>query len=374
MSISHPRRLTTLLWSVAFLLIASSARADEPAKASKDSDSAKTHASADEVRQWAKDLDSDIFVTRQDADKKLFDAGKDAIAPLVEASSGKSLEVTSSAIDILRRLSQSGEPSTREAAKAALEKLSKGTNATAAELAKEALTPAPSPNAQPGPGIIGNNIQVGGNIRIVVGGAGNIGGNIQLVPGGAVQVFQIRANANNGNRTVDVDDNGKKVHIHEDQNGIEVRVTEKVNGQDKTDTFKAKNAAELKQKSPEGYKLYDKYGQNQINGGIQVQAGAAGGQIIGGIGGRIAPQPNIRLAPLPGVPLAQGALKPIAPAQSPDKNAAEQIEEARKLIAEATDGLKKSASPQDNESVQKAIDKLDEARQKLDEAHQKLDR
>ncbi len=256
--------------------------------------------------------------------------------------------------------------STRDAAKAALEGIAKGTNVTAADLAKEALVPpatqAPGANPQPGIQKFGGNIQLGGGIRIIGPAAGgNIqilpGGNLQPVPGGAIQVFRIQANANNGNRNIDVNDNGKKVHIHEDQNGLEVRVTEKVNGQDKIDTFKAKDAAELKQKSPEASKLYEKYGQNGV-GAIQIQAQAIG-------------VPNFGPA-IPAIPLI-----PAAPIQAAggvgDKEAGKQIDEARKLIAEATDGLKKSA-PQGNESLQKAIDKLDEATRKLDDAHQKLGR
>jgi hypothetical protein len=362
MSISRSRLLTMVLWSlplVAVMAIASRGRAEDPAAPPK-ADAAKTPAKADDVHQWAKDLDSDIFTTRQEAGRKLFEAGKEAVGPLSAAATGKSLEVTNAAVDILRRLSQSTEPATREAAKASLEKLAQGTNATAAGLAKEALAPPRSPNAQPGAPNIGGNIQLGGGGIQIFG--GGIGGNIQIAPGGggAIQVFRIQANANGGNRSIDVDDNGKKVHIQEDQNGLEVRVTEKVNGQDKTDTFKAKNAAELKQKFPEAHKLYEKYGQNGI-GNIQIQALP------------IRPVPGFGPA-IPAVPIAPNAIPHRGARRAIEKEAADQIDEARKLIAEATDNLKKNATPQGNDSTQKAIEKLDEAGQKLDEAHQKLGR
>ncbi len=113
MSISRPRPLTVALSGMAILAvmaIASRGRAEEPAAApSKPAEVAKTPASPDDVRRWAKDLDSDIFATRQEAGRKLFEAGKEAVAPLAEASSGKSLEVTTAAVDILHRLSQSGD-------------------------------------------------------------------------------------------------------------------------------------------------------------------------------------------------------------------------------------------------------------------------
>ena len=56
----------------------------------------------------------------------------------------------------------------------------------------------------------------------------------------------IRVQANgNGNKSIEVNENGKKTHIEKDQNGIEVKVTETVNGKEKTDTYKAKDEDEL---------------------------------------------------------------------------------------------------------------------------------
>ena len=85
-------------------------RAEEPAPDKAESKSAaKTAASADEIAQWVKDLDSNSFTTRQTAARKLAEAGKEAIQPLAKAASGDSLEVTRQAIDILRRFHQSGD-------------------------------------------------------------------------------------------------------------------------------------------------------------------------------------------------------------------------------------------------------------------------
>ena len=277
MSVCHSRSLPCLLGSMALSAILATAirvPAEEPAAngaktpdAANASDPAKPAATADDVRQWAKDLDSDIFVKRQEAARILSEAGKAAVGPLAETAEGKSLEATTSAVDILHRLADSADAATRDAAKAALEKLAQGSHAEAARLAKEALTPPQqSPGAVPGGPNFGGGIQFGGNIQLGNGGIIQIqpGGNIQIGPGGngqpmpgGIQVFRIQANAAGGNRTVDVDDNGKKVHIQEDQNGIEVSVTEKVNGQDKTDKFKAKDADELKKKFPEAHKLYE---------------------------------------------------------------------------------------------------------------------
>ena len=76
-----------------------------------------------------------------------------------------------------------------------------------------------------------------------------------------------------------------------------MRVTENVNGKDKTDTYKAKDADELKKKSPEAYKLYEKYGQ-----GPQIQAGIGNIQIQGIAvpAGQIQIGVPIQAVPLPG--------------------------------------------------------------------------
>ena len=102
-----------------------------------------------------------------------------------------------------------------------------------------------------GPGVI--RLRGGGlvlnNVRV---GAGNVPGQMQM---------QLHVVANRqATRDISVNDNGHKVHIHEDNDGVNVEVTD--NGQ--TKEYKAKNAAELKEKQPEGYKVYEQYG----NGGV----------------------------------------------------------------------------------------------------------
>ena len=86
-------------------------------------------------------------------------------------------------------------------------------------------------------------------------------GIIRIAPGGALQVHagvQMRITVANANgvavRDVDVNENGRKLHLHEDQDGIALDVTD--NGQ--TKSYKAKTAAELKEKEPDAYKDYEK--------------------------------------------------------------------------------------------------------------------
>ena len=80
-------------------------------------------------------------------------------------------------------------------------------------------------------------------------------------------VFNIQAVGNGQmTRDISINDNGHKVHIHEDPNGVKVEVTD--NGE--TKTYTAKNSAELKEKQPEGYKVYEKYSNNGV-GPLKIQ-------------------------------------------------------------------------------------------------------
>jgi hypothetical protein len=316
-------------------------------------DPVKAQPSPAEISQWIKDLDSDTFATRQTAADMLVQTGKPTVEPVAEAAVGKSLEVTMQAIGVLRRLMQSADAATHDAAKDALEQLAKSESAAAVP-AKEALKPPPAPAAQPGNIRIGN-LNGGGNIQLVPG----LRGNIQIIPGGnipagGVQVFRIQANNVNQNRTIDVNENGKRTHITEDANGIEVKVTESAGGKEKTDTFKAKDADELKKKFPEAHKLYEKYMNGAGIGNLQIQAQAMPIQI--GVAGP------------PQIVLPQG----FGPQPAPNAEAQKHIAEAQKRLAEATDNLRKNAGAPGGEDFRRALDQLDEARKSLDEARNKL--
>ncbi len=321
-------------------------KAEEPVKPQENpkAEASKAEPSKAEIAQWVKDLDSDAFATRQAAGDMLFQTGKPAIAALADAALGKSLEATMQAVNVLRRLTQTGDKEAREAAKDALERLAM-TETAAAAPARQALAPPPKPAATPNaPGVIPG---IGGNIQILP------GGNLQI-PAGGIQVFRIQAAANgNGHRTTDVNENGKHTHIEEDQNGIEVKMTESVNGKEKTETFKAKDADELKKKSPEAHKLYEKYMKGQGLGNIQIQAQAIPLQIGG---------PLPRFAPV---------VPPRAGKSDAQKQAERDIEAAQKRIAEATEKLRGNAGG-DAEQLKKALDQLDEARKELEAARGKL--
>ena len=118
-----------------------------------------------------------------------------------------------------------------------------------------------------------------------------------------------------GVKDIEAEDAGKSIKIDDDPaKGIKIEVTSKKDGKDVTQKFEAKNAAELKKKSPEGYKLYQKYAENQVqlNGGAGGVLQVGGGQIqlqfnvMGGAGG-IQIVPGGGIAPAPATPVLDQA-------------------------------------------------------------------
>ena len=231
----------------------------------------KPAASGEDIARWIKELDSDKFATRDRASNRLADSGERAIDAVAAATASESREVATRSIETLKRLMQAPDKSTSEKAKAALEKLAQGENEAAARRAKQALQPTP-----PIPGPAANpfgQIQIGG-------GGIPVQGNVQL--GGAGNRI-IKMQNINGRKTIEVNDNGKKIEIVEDpQQGIDMSITEKINGQDKTEKYAAKDADELKKKHPAAAKIYEQYKGGRIGGGmiaIQVQANGGPGAV-----------------------------------------------------------------------------------------------
>ena len=76
-----------------------------------------------EIQQWVAQLDSPEFAVRQQASRKLRDAGLAAVKPLVTAADGRQSEVTRRAVDVLDSLCESDDEDLVTAAKDALEAL-----------------------------------------------------------------------------------------------------------------------------------------------------------------------------------------------------------------------------------------------------------
>lgn len=234
---------TLVAWHPA--LVGESRAADQPATPAA--------AATGEVAKLIKQLDADQFTERQAASDKLQAMGKAVIEALVGAATGESLEATVRAIEILKKFHDAGDAATKEAAKAALEKLAKGSHVEAARRAQEAL-----PSTAP-PGQIGNRIFIaGGGIQVAVAGAAF----------GAGRRVSVRHA--NGVKTIEGSEGEEKVKIVEEANkSIKMEVTTKKNGKEVTDKYEAKDTDDLKKKDAKAYEIYQKYAQNAL--------GAAGG-------------------------------------------------------------------------------------------------
>jgi hypothetical protein len=301
-----------------------------------------TTAPADaDIAKAVKQLDSERFADRQAASEKLEAAGKAAIGALEKAALGDSLEVTTRTIELLQKFGKSPDDATKEAARAALERLAKSDRPAGnrAQEALKTLQPAQGQGLVLGPGVT------------IVGGVPGIVGNIQI-QGGTVQigggVSRISVSNVNGVKRIEAEENGKKIKIDDDpQNGIKMEVTTRKDGKDITEKYEAKNADELKKNFPEAHKLYKQYsdGMGGNMGAIQIHVGKA--IQIGG--GPVATQPAAAAA----MPSGQGARDvPIEVTTAMMKRLAEQLQALSK-----GDRLK-NAPASEKENLKKQAEEL----------------
>jgi len=284
-----------------------------------------------------KQLASPNFAERQAASQKLADVGQPAIPKLTATALGNNREAITRSVNILKIHLKSSDENLKTAAKAALKKISVVEQGVGPRLAREALAP-PAPRPQPVPR------QAAPGIRIVP--------QIQLQVQGGAQGIKMR-NVN-GIKDIEITENGRKVKIHDDPNqGIKVEIIETKEGKPVTRTFQAKNAEELKKKSPEAHKLYEKYskgGAGNIQlGNIQIQ-------------GNVFPPIQIPQFKLPGVPQQ-------IPANMQRRVADIQLRQMERMIQSIqkqlqADGEDESAKAT-LEHLKKALEEIKQAREKL---------
>ena len=293
----------------------------------------KPAASAEDIAGWIKALDDEEFKVREAATQSLIEAGTGAIAPVADVAKGKSPEVTSRSIAVLKVLAKSEDEKAKSAALAALDKLAEDKEHESGQQARDALTELRPP-------VRGRHIHGPGGVAV---------GNVQVVGGQQMAVFTIQMG---GKRTVAATENGKRVDITEDNNGITVTVTEKAKdgGKPKVTVYKASGEKELKTKHPDAHKLYEKYaGNNQGNVVIQ------GGQL------NLVPAPaRAAIAARPRLNLRQ-ATKLIDEARA-------ELDAAVKALKAAKDG-KPTA-----EEIAKLLDQIEAANKKLEEARKNMGR
>jgi len=299
---------------------------------------------AAEIGKTIEQLKSGRFNERETASRKLAEFGRAAIAPLTEAAMGNQREVTMRAINILKRYLESNDQETRQAARAALETIATGTQASAARQAQQILNPPAPPEAEAPPA---------GRIRV-------LGGPIQIrVQAGVAGNQRIRIKQVNGVKEIEAVENGLKVTIKEGPGiGIKLEVTEKKDGKETTKKYEAKDADELSKKHPEAHKLYKKY-TKQPKFNIQLPNLQQAVPLIPG---------QNQLPPIPGFRLPPGLI-PQQAKQSLGK-AHKELDKSIKQLEEATRQLK--IETKDAEKLQNIIKQLKSSRKELDQAQSQL--
>ena len=299
-------------------------------------------ASAKQIDRWVQDMDADSAAVRDRAVKRLIEAGAAVIGPVARAAKGKSLEVTVRSVSVLEALLKSADKDTAAAARAALTKLAADQSHPAGQEAKRALSE-PKRRVRAMNGVVFGQMVA----QVRVGAAG-----------GGMRVTLRNAN---GRKDVDVDDNGRKIHITEDKNGIVVKVQEKAEGKKKPKAkeYKAANAAELKKKHPEAYKLYEKYGKQK------------GANLVLNLG-------NVRVGAVPGgaiMPVKAVAERPVARPRIDVRKAARLIDKARAELKAAIEKLKAGGKDApDAKALAELVKRIEAAEAGLAEARKSLPR
>jgi hypothetical protein len=104
---------------------------------------------------------------------------------------------------------------------------------------------------------------------------------------GHVRTCSVSISADNAQRSIDVNDEGRQIKIVQSNNGIDMTVTGELDGHSATENFNAATPDELKVKNPEAYALYQRWASGAAGSdGVMLQ----GNFVVQGNG-------NIVLAP-----------------------------------------------------------------------------
>jgi hypothetical protein len=258
-------RPTTLVLLIAFVAA--------PAAAEQDSEKPKTAkpaVSAEEIARWLTELGSQDFTVREQASRRLVDAGDAVIDAVTQLTDTDNLELAMRGLFILKEQMQSKDAGVKAAAKKALEKLAASSRGSVAKRAQAILNPPADNPAQNGinPGQL--------QLRFLPG-----------IAGGARNV-RVSSRNQNGRTEIDITEDDIKVAIsHSNGRDIVVKVTDppKEGKEQPVKEFAAKDADELKQKHPEAHKYFERYAAGNNAAGvfalgqaqIQLQRNAAPG-------------------------------------------------------------------------------------------------
>jgi hypothetical protein len=230
--------------------------------------------SAEQIALLCGQLGAADFNVREEATKQLIAGGKAVIDSVAAAAESSSLEVVMRCVRILRELYQQPEATVRAAAQAALERLAGSKLRAVARRASEILHPPAAGTTQRQQLLIGR-VNPPANVFAI---------NVVQAQAVAGRVMLVRTTNNNGNITIDAEEDGRKVVItHRDSQNIVVRVTEPPAPgakEGKTTEYKAKDLDELKTKHPEAHALIEKYGGPAQRGALKALAPRIERQLI----------------------------------------------------------------------------------------------
>jgi hypothetical protein len=273
--------LLALAWGVSLPQVGRSA---DPIAAEGDvvepaADAAPADSALPDPAQWIKQLESAEFAERQEASRKLAEAGREAFDELESAATEGSREVVSRAIEILRRHHEAGEGTTSDAASEALKRLAEGSHPSAAKQAREALDPPKEPEGIP---LNAALPAVRPAIRLQIGAIQRAG-----LPAGNVRRTHVKSI--NGKREIEVQEGEKTTKVKElDGDALEAEITEKVNGKETTRKIAAKNLDDLKKQDEAAAKIYEQHAGRgaALPRALAPRAGAVPGAIPADLGKR----------------------------------------------------------------------------------------
>jgi len=220
-----------------------------------------------DLEKFSRLLDSDRFSERRLASQELSAAGIEALPVLEKAALGDSREASARAMTIIQQHFAAGDEDTRKEAESYLKRIAESGNDFAARRAQESLSPEETAPDQFNP--VFGNLAPQQRAAIAQARAAKIQQMQIQIARQQQAVRRINVRVANGEKTITVTENDRKVSITEKKGAVEVVVTEKEDGKEKTTKYAAKNADELKKKHPEAHAIYKKYNRGP---GIQVNA------------------------------------------------------------------------------------------------------
>jgi hypothetical protein len=218
-----------------------------------------------EIARLVEQLDAPEFGDRQEASRRLSEAGKLVLTDLEKAVTTASREVSGRALDILKQHFQQGDAELKQAAKESLARLTENKSASIAQRARNVIDPPKqvAVNLPGGPGFRGppGQMQMFPPPRLAP---------PPIAPGAlAPAVRSVSISEINGNREVKIDDQTRVTTMQSRPGGpIEISVHDKIRNQ-QIKNIKATDLEDLKAKDAALAQLYESYQQRgrQLVGG-----------------------------------------------------------------------------------------------------------